>query len=64
VSAALAVALARGNPRAVLVSPAAPLAPGRYRLSVRGSGGGALADQQARVLERDYTSEFTVDGVR
>jgi methionine-rich copper-binding protein CopC len=62
VSAALA--LARGNPRAVLVSPASPLAPGRYRLSVRGTGGGALADQQAQALERDYVSEFTVDGVR
>jgi len=64
VSPALAAGLARGNPRAVLVSPVSPLAPGRYRLSVRGSGGGALADQQARTLDRDYTSEFTVDGVR
>jgi len=63
-SAALSTGLARGNSRALLMTPDSPLAPGHYRLSVRGSGGGALADQDARALEGDYASEFTVDGVR
>jgi hypothetical protein len=63
-SDALALALARGNPGALLITPGSPLVPGRYRLSVRGSGGGALADQDARPLGADFASEFTVDGAR
>ena len=32
------------------------------RLTLRGSGGGALADVDARALGNDYSWEFTVDG--
>jgi len=35
---------------------------GTYRLTLRGSGGGALADVDARALGNDYRWEFTVDG--
>ncbi len=54
--------LAEGNPTVVLLTPARVLPPGSYRLTVRGSGGGALADVNAQALGRDYRSEFTVDG--
>ncbi|TLY68567.1 MAG: hypothetical protein E6K45_03150 [Gammaproteobacteria bacterium] len=53
--------LAEGNPRVLLITPRRALAAGRYRLTLRGNGGGALADVDARVLGDDYTREFTVD---
>lgn len=53
--------LAPGNPAAVLMRPAAPLAGGTYRLRVRGSGAAALADLNAQTLDADYISEFTVE---
>ena len=52
--------LARGNPAAVLVSPLAPLLPGRYRLRVRGTGAAALADVSGATLGSDYAAEFTL----
>jgi methionine-rich copper-binding protein CopC len=61
IAAAIAPRLARDNPSAVLITPAAPLGAGTYRLTVRGSGGGAVADLNARALERDYSFVFTVD---
>ena len=36
-------------------------ATGTYRLTLRGTGGGALADVDARALGNDYSWEFTVD---
>src|SRR5207302_925839 len=54
-------ALAEGNPRVLLITPRRALGAGRYRLTLRGNGGGALADVDARVLGDDYTREFTVD---
>src|SRR5438132_2145246 len=53
--------LAEGNPRVLLITPRRALGAGRYRLTLRGNGGGALADLDARVLDDDYTREFTVD---
>ena len=61
-SVALSARLAEGNPTVVLLTPAQVLGAGSYRLSIRGSGGGALADVNARPLEGDYRSEFTVEG--
>lgn len=56
--------LARGNPRAVLLTPALPLTPGTYRLRLRGLGPAALADVNAQPLGSDYVSEFTVAEAR
>ena len=53
--------LAEGNPRALLINPRGALAAGRYRLTLRGSGGGALADVNAHALGIDYVSEFILD---
>ncbi|MGH8304183.1 MAG: Ig-like domain-containing protein [Steroidobacteraceae bacterium] len=61
-SDSVSLRLAAGNPRTLLVTPGAALGAGTYRLTLRGSGGGALADNSARTLERDYSFEFTVDG--
>lgn len=49
--AALAVSL--HNDALLLIEPAAPLAPGRYELRLRGSGPAALADWNAAVLDGD-----------
>lgn len=54
-------ALADGNPNAIVVTPVAPLLPGTYRVTVRGSGGGALADLNAQALGSDYSFTFNVD---
>jgi hypothetical protein len=52
---------AEGNPRAIVITPVAPLLPGTYRVTVRGTGGGALADLNAQVLGTDYSFTFNVD---
>src|SRR6266853_1583439 len=59
----ISLRLAEGNPRALLIIPRGALAAGRYRLTLRGSGGGggALADVNAHALGIDYVSEFIVD---
>jgi hypothetical protein len=54
-------ALAEGNPQAIIITPVAPLLPGTYRVTVRGTGGGAMADLNAQVLGSDYSFTFTVD---
>ena len=53
--------LAAGNPSVLLIIPHSALGAGTYRLTLRGTGGGALADVDARALGSDYSSEFTVD---
>jgi methionine-rich copper-binding protein CopC len=53
--------LADGNPNAIVITPVAPLLPGTYRVTVRGSGGGALADLNAQALGSDYSFTFNVD---
>jgi hypothetical protein len=54
-------ALADGNPNAIIITPVAPLLPGTYRVTVRGAGGGALADLNAQALDGDYSFTFNVD---
>jgi len=54
--------LAEGNSNVIIITPAAALVPGTYRVTVRGTGGGALADMNARTLGSDYSFTFNVDG--
>ena len=54
-------ALAGGNPNVIVITPVAPLVAGTYRVTARGSGGGALADLNARTLSGDYSFEFNVE---
>src|SRR5256885_783120 len=48
----LSLRFAAGDPRVVLITPGTELGAGMYRLTVRGTGGGALADVNATVLGR------------
>jgi hypothetical protein len=61
--AALAAALrvAPHNPAVVLLTPSSPLGAGVYRVTLRGTGAAALADDDARVLGSDVTVRFTVE---
>jgi hypothetical protein len=53
------------NSAVVLVTPQSPLAPGDYRLLVRGlSGPVALADIGGQPLGRDYEFEFAVEALQ
>jgi hypothetical protein len=54
-------ALAELNPAVLLITPAAALAPGVYRATLRGTGGGALANLNAAILGADFSFEFTVE---
>ena len=58
--------LAAGNSRVLLITPRTPLAAGSYRVTLRGSGGGALADLGAETLSAgaDHSFNFTVDSAR
>src|SRR5882762_5277025 len=60
-SGAISARLAPGNPSVLLIIPRSALGAGTYRLTLRGTGGGALADVDARALGSDYSCEFTVD---
>ena len=53
--------VARGNPAAVLVTPGAPLSPGRYRLSVGADAVNTLSDVNAQPLAQGQVSEFVVE---
>jgi hypothetical protein len=53
--------LADGNPNAIIITPIATLLPGTYRVTARGTGGGALADLNAQVLSGDFSFTFNVD---
>jgi methionine-rich copper-binding protein CopC len=53
--------LAPGNPAVLMITPNARLTAGAYRVTVRGTGGGALADMNAVALGTDSTFEFTVE---
>ena len=55
------MALADGNPNSIIITPVAPLLPGAYRVTVRGTGGGALADLNAQALGADFSFTFNVD---
>jgi len=53
--------LAPMNPAVLLITPTARLEPGAYRVTVRGTGGGALANMNAATLGADTSFEFTVE---
>jgi methionine-rich copper-binding protein CopC len=53
--------LAPMNPEVLLITPSAPLEPGVYRVTLRGAGGGALANMNAATLGADTSFEFTVE---
>lgn len=53
-------ALAASDPSAIVIRPDTALPPGRYRVTVRGTGGGALADIGAQSLGGDFSFVFTV----
>jgi methionine-rich copper-binding protein CopC len=55
------VALAQSNAAVLLITPAAALKPGVYRVTVRGTGPGALADMNAVPLGTDLSFAFTVE---
>jgi len=53
--------LAPMNPAVLLITPSAQLGPGVYRVTLRGAGGGALANMNAATLGADTSFEFTVE---
>lgn len=60
-----ALSTALGNPATVVIRPLAPLGPGRYRVTLRGSGGaGALASAAGVMMGADYDFVFTVEAAR
>jgi methionine-rich copper-binding protein CopC len=56
--------LSEFNPSVLLITPAAPLGPGTYRVTIRGTGAGAVANLQATTLNADRSFEFTVELAR
>jgi hypothetical protein len=54
-------ALAPANAAVLLITPSAALSPGDYRVTVRGTGPGALADMNAVPLGTDLSFDFTVE---
>jgi hypothetical protein len=57
-------ALSAQNAAVLIVTPRTPLGAGTYRLTVRGTGGGAFADNRAVTLGTDPSFEFTVEPAR
>jgi hypothetical protein len=57
----IAAAIAANNSAVLLITPRAPLAAGAYRVTLRGTGGGALADMNAATLGVDTSFKFTVE---
>jgi hypothetical protein len=57
-------ALSEFNPSVLLITPAAPLGPGTYRVTIRGTGAGAVANLQATTLNADRSFAFTVEPAR
>jgi hypothetical protein len=53
-------ALAENNPAVLLITPRAALDAGVYRVTLRGTGGAALANMNAATLGADTSFEFTV----
>jgi hypothetical protein len=52
---------AQGNAATVLLTPLAPLAPGLYRVTLRGGNGAALTAMDGESLPADYSFTFTVE---
>jgi hypothetical protein len=61
---AAVAALSPSNQFVLLITPRAALAPGVYRVHVRGTGAAALADVDAAVLGVDAEFGFTVENAR
>jgi hypothetical protein len=57
----IGAAIAANNPSVLLITPRAPLDAGVYRVTLRGTGGGALADINAAPLGADTSFKFTVE---
>ncbi len=57
---AFSAAPADANPSSLVIRPTHALEPGMYRVTVRGTGGGAVADMNGRPLGQDFSFEFTV----
>jgi hypothetical protein len=57
----VSVGLAPKNPAVMLITPQTALGRGVYRATLRGTGGGALANLSATTLGADVSFEFTVD---
>jgi hypothetical protein len=53
--------LAENNRAVLMITPRTALEPGVYRVTVRGTGGGALANMNAVTLGVDTSFEFTVE---
>jgi methionine-rich copper-binding protein CopC len=58
---AAAKGLAPTNPAVLMITPSTQLQPGVYRVTVRGTGGAALANMNAATLGADTLFEFTVE---
>ena len=58
------LALSQSNFAVLLITPGAPLRPGVYRVTLRGTGGGALANMNSATLGLDDSFEFTVENTR
>jgi hypothetical protein len=61
---AVVAALSAANQFVLLITPRTALAPGLYRVHLRGTGAAALADVDAAVLGSDAEFEFTVENAR
>jgi hypothetical protein len=59
-----AAAISASNAAVLLITPRAPLDAGVYRVTLRGTGGGALADMNAATLGGDTSFKFTVERAR
>jgi hypothetical protein len=57
-------ALAQLNGAVLLITPRTALDPGLYRVTLRGTGGGALANMNSAILGLDDSFEFTVESAR
>jgi hypothetical protein len=57
----IAAAIAANNRSVLLITPRAALDAGVYRVTLRGTGGGALADMNAATLSSDTSFKFTVE---
>jgi hypothetical protein len=57
----IAAALAEQNPAVLLITPHTVLESGIYRVTVRGTGGGAVANLNAITLGSDTSFEFIVE---
>jgi hypothetical protein len=58
------IRVAGENASVLIITPRAPLEPGLYRVTLRGTGGAPLASLRSRTLGADLTFRFTVENAR